>query len=962
MKKILLTALLVVNSAAAQELALADVQDMVNQSTASCVSIHDPSVVFHNGQFTIWGSHLGLAQSNDMVTFQGMSANNSFRRLATQGAATGTACGHADAFSVQQITQVKDLKGETVSFPNFNARAYCSRYAGENKDGWIDGNMWAPDIIYNPTMKKWCMYMSLNGDNWSSIIVLLTAPTATGPFTYQGPVVMGGFNGQTYNNVKAPTLAETDLKLALGNELTAIPARYLQANNGTYWPNCIDPCTFFDEDGELWMAYGSWSGGIFLLKLDKQTGLRDYTYIYNNEYDTKGANALSDPYFGLKIAGGHYVSGEGSYIQHIGNYYYLWMSYGFFSPDGGYDMRVFRSDKPTGPYVDANGRVATFTGYEMNYGPNSKPRGMRLMGNYNGWGLQSVGQRAMGHNSVCADDQGRTFLVTHTKFNDGTAGHQVRVHQLFLNEKGWPVASPFTYNGEALTDSDLSQGNPIATERIPGNYHLLIHPYGQVYEEVNGKMEEKRPQNITLTADGKVTGDLTGTWKQTQGTGYVQLYLSGITYYGVLCQNNVDGATPRSLRRSNLNTFSITAQATNGTPLWAYRLDEPGAIAVNLEAHAFPLKENQTVGSHQSLMFDATDNVNVSWTSSEPEIISETGKYNPAAEVTPVTLTRTLQAGTYTLTQSANVRAQAATQPSGDAITGLVAYYNMDAMPLYNQYHATSGADYDRATPNHAGSGTNPSLVADWDRLGKVLQLHDGEQGGHSYLRTANPLYQAQEAEGFSLSFWVLRQDDNATGSLFALGSNYVGSPQASRFFLTGNTMAEFNNDNGTQFLLNDAAKKTLTTIPVGKWSLVTLTCGAENGIRLYVDGRYRSWSSIESAPSATTAKQLPWEELAQWATTARYIFLGSGSPNGSPQARIDDLMLWNRELSSTDVSALSTLLKRVTDFTTGNLGTAITAPREETSPQGTVYDLNGRPMRRDAHGIGIRNGQKIVR
>ena len=77
----------------------------------------------------------------------------------------------------------------------------------------------------------------------------------------------------------------------------------------------------------------------------------------------------SDPYFGKKIAGGCYVSGEGSYIEHIGNHYYLFMSYGGLEPNGGYEMRVFRSSRPDGPYKDMNGTDAIFTSWKLNYGP-----------------------------------------------------------------------------------------------------------------------------------------------------------------------------------------------------------------------------------------------------------------------------------------------------------------------------------------------------------------------------------------------------------------------------------------------------------------------------------------------------------------------------------------------------------------------------------------------------------------
>ena len=99
------------------------------------------------------------------------------------------------------------------------------------------------------------------------------------------------------------------------------------------------------------MTYGSWSGGIFCLKLDEATGLRDKTVSYEE-------NIHSDPYFGKKIAGGAYVSGEASYIQKIGDYYWLFMSYGWLEAKGGYNVRVYRSKTPDGDYVDELGNFA----------------------------------------------------------------------------------------------------------------------------------------------------------------------------------------------------------------------------------------------------------------------------------------------------------------------------------------------------------------------------------------------------------------------------------------------------------------------------------------------------------------------------------------------------------------------------------------------------------------------------
>lgn len=97
------------------------------------------------------------------------------------------------------------------------------------------------------------------------------------------------------------------------------------------------------------MNYGSWSGGIFLLEIDPATGYPIYPV------DDKDA----DPYYGYRLIGGGHHSAEGPYIQYDAEngYYYLFVSYGDLQSDGGYQIRQFRSEKPTGPYVDVAGNT-----------------------------------------------------------------------------------------------------------------------------------------------------------------------------------------------------------------------------------------------------------------------------------------------------------------------------------------------------------------------------------------------------------------------------------------------------------------------------------------------------------------------------------------------------------------------------------------------------------------------------
>ena len=67
-----------------------------------------------------------------------------------------------------------------------------------------------------------------------------------------------------------------------------------------------------------------------MLELDEKTGLRDYTVQYKTE-SYNGA-VQSDAYMGVHVAGGHWTSGEGSYIEYMKSpgaekgYYYMFLS------------------------------------------------------------------------------------------------------------------------------------------------------------------------------------------------------------------------------------------------------------------------------------------------------------------------------------------------------------------------------------------------------------------------------------------------------------------------------------------------------------------------------------------------------------------------------------------------------------------------------------------------------------
>lgn len=912
-----------------------EINTLYRTTSRNGVSVHDPSVIHVKGDtYYIMGSHNGFARSTDhMVNWTAVS-NNYYGKINADG--TTSRCTFADAYSthaVKRITALVNGQPTEVDFGNFDAKAWAH---GDQANWSIDGNMWAPDIIFNPYLNKWCMYMSVNGDNWHSLVVMLASDAITGPYIYQGPVVFSGFINNTVPEI---SYKKTDLELVIGQQ-SSLPARYNLGNKwGDTYPNNIDPCTFWDEEGELWIAYGSWSGGIFMLKLDKQTGLRDYTVTY--PYTKSGNELKSDPYFGTHIAGGYYVSGEGPYIQHIGDFYYLFLSYGGYAPDGGYEMRIFRSDKPDGPYVDAQGTSAVYSRWEFNVGLGATTnRGMKLMGAYNNWGFMTTGECAQGHNSATVDEQGRAFVIYHTKYNNGTAWHQVRVNQLFLNKQGWLCAAPFQYDGESENNDSIARRCLFTEEQIAGTYDVLIHKYRMDHENY----EEVTPIHLTLTESGRISGDLTGSWALTEGTGYIRLTAGGITYNGVVIEQQIDG--------SNMKAICFTATSTAGVSIWGYKARPQYAIAYTAKQYTVPVKAGQNVNKNLPLHGEGFFGATIEWESSCPDVISNTGLYNPADTATAVVLTCRITAENYVFERDFKVTAQKATELAGDYRTGIVAYYDFNSRPTRNLYDDSQSVIYGRT-----GQGTAATLEENPDRYSKVVRLYPGEHASTSFARMPNPLLGRETPEGFTISTWVLRSDENLWDALWSFTDKTVSQPAQiqQRMFLTGNGYFGFDDGANTLDLNrpNDAGTNPTAFIPVGEWALVTLTVSPDDGVRLYVNGTRKNQKSITSSADFTT-------HFFNFITTAQYLNLGAGSPWGTPDALIDDLLVYDRALSAIDVRALSTMANRATDFGPVQVGIA-NLPAADAPAADAVHDLSGRRTTLRRPGLYIVGGRKVL-
>jgi arabinan endo-1,5-alpha-L-arabinosidase len=111
----------------------------------------------------------------------------------------------------------------------------------------------------------------------------------------------------------------------------------IQSTNGSAF-NTIDPSVMSDTDGKLWMAFGSFWKGIYLIQLDPKTGLRADTH-----------SAPQRLAWNSKI--------EAACLTRHDEFYYLFVNWGQCcrGTNSTYEVHVGRAKNITGPYLDRDG-------------------------------------------------------------------------------------------------------------------------------------------------------------------------------------------------------------------------------------------------------------------------------------------------------------------------------------------------------------------------------------------------------------------------------------------------------------------------------------------------------------------------------------------------------------------------------------------------------------------------------
>ncbi len=491
------------------------------------VSVHDPSIIKNGDTYYVFGSHIDAARTKDLQNW------------------TRFTNGYARTNNVEFGNLSQNLK-----------KAFD--WAGEDLEDCEGGfSVWAPDVIWNPDFRNadgtkgaYVMYFCTTSTYIRSVICFATSKNIEGPYTFGDTLIYSGFtkNDQyvtsATKNVNKKYISTNIDELVNSGEVTMNDS-WFRGNefNNQLFPNAIDPTIYYGADGKMYMTYGSWSGGIFTIEINSETGK-----CIHPKTGTTSDGRMVDSYFGTKIAGGYAKSGEGPFIDYNpeNGYYYLWTTYGGLQANGGYNMRVSRSKNPLGPYVDAAGRPAVL---ESN--TNLDSIGLKVMGNYKFSSLDTA-YMAGGHNSVLRDDDGKWYLFYHTRFNNGTEYHEVKVHEMFFSEEGWPVVTPFEFGGDHISEGGYDEAD------IVGDYEYINHGTA-----TNGNVINY--QKITLNSDRTISGDVSGKWEQSADSAAAVITIGNQKYSGYfIAAENEKGK----------KVMSFTAVGNNNQTIWGAKNSE----------------------------------------------------------------------------------------------------------------------------------------------------------------------------------------------------------------------------------------------------------------------------------------------------------------------------------------------------------------------------------------------------
>lgn len=181
--------------------------------------------------------------------------------------------------------------------------------------------------------------------------------------------------------------------------------------------NAIDPNLILDENKTPWLNFGSFWGGIKMLKLDSTFTKPADPQVWRGIATRPRISAIAD-----SSAGNGAI--EAPFVFKKGKYYYLFVSWDYCcrGEKSDYKVVVGRSENVTGPYFDKTGK------------PMQKGGGSFFI---KGDGKEWFG---IGHSAVFTDDGGTNYFIAHGYDALDRGRSKLIIKKMNWDERDWPVA------------------------------------------------------------------------------------------------------------------------------------------------------------------------------------------------------------------------------------------------------------------------------------------------------------------------------------------------------------------------------------------------------------------------------------------------------------------------------------------------------------------------------------------
>ncbi len=341
--------------------------------------------------------------------------------------------------------------------------------------------------------------------------------------------------------------------------------------------NAIDPAVIADADGNPWMIYGSYFGGIALIQLnpkDPSKLLKPGTHgkaICSRRYvdflpQEKRENALR------KIrnyeSAGYGTEGASLVYDKERGYYYLFVAYD--NLNWAYHTRVGRSKNIEGPYLDFNGKPMLYDQDEVGH---ENVYGTKIVGAYQ-WTLPNAGWAATGHTALFRDKNNHLMFGSNSKWNQ-VPGSFMGLREVLWTNDGWPLLSPQLYAGGNQDEIAKVSIPSITAERPSADWEFVVFSVSH-----NDGRRTDQAKSYILNREGKISKKETDCswqlWWTKQGTVMVVILPDGTAAKG-----RVAYAWDAYRKRQTVVFSGITEK---GVPVWGERITPP----------AFPLSTQNT--------------------------------------------------------------------------------------------------------------------------------------------------------------------------------------------------------------------------------------------------------------------------------------------------------------------------------------------------------------------------------